>query len=145
MIEAGHGDIPNEATADTDFCTVMGNLVYLGNDHGSGAAFMPHTMTPDTTAPKVAKIYPSNGDMKQPLTTRITVFFSDDIDLGTVNTKNLIVRKNGCARGRRSVQQVLVQRGLVRRQAAARGQRHVRSGRPRGRPEGSGRQPIAGA
>ena len=96
MVEAGHGDIPNEATADTDFCTVMGNLVYLGNDHGTGAAFMPHTMTPDTTPPKVVKIYPSNGDLKQPLSTRITMFFSDEIDIGTINPKNLVVRKNGC-------------------------------------------------
>ena len=45
----------------------------------------------------MVKIYPNDGDMKQPLSTRVTVFFSEEIDLGTVNTKNLIVRKNGCA------------------------------------------------
>jgi MYXO-CTERM domain-containing protein len=96
MVEAAHGDIPNEPTADTDFATVMGNLVYLGNDHGTGAALMPHTMTPDTTPPKVMKIFPSEGDVKQALSSRVTVFFSDEIDIGTLNPKNIVVRKNGC-------------------------------------------------
>jgi MYXO-CTERM domain-containing protein len=35
------------------------------------------------------------GDVKQPLTSRITVFFTDDVDLDTVLAKNIIVRKNG--------------------------------------------------
>jgi Bacterial Ig-like domain len=91
----GHGTDPNGTGGDFDFATVLGNLVYLGNDHGTGAALVPHSMAPDTTAPEVVKIYPSNGDTKQPLSTRITVFFSEDIDLGTVNATNLIVRKNG--------------------------------------------------
>ena len=71
--------------------------MYLGNDHGTGAALIPHTMAPDSTAPEVVKIYPNDGDTKQPLTTRVTVFFSEDIDLGTVNPTNIIVRKNGGA------------------------------------------------
>ena len=31
-----------EAGGDFDFATVLGNLVYLGNDHGSGASLIPH-------------------------------------------------------------------------------------------------------
>jgi hypothetical protein len=53
-------------------------------------------MAPDTTPPQVYKVYPGNGDVKQPLSTRVTMFFSDEIDIGTINAKNLIVRKNGC-------------------------------------------------
>lgn len=93
--EVGHGTDPAAVNGDFDFATPIGNLVYLGNDHGSGAALIPHTMAPDSTPPKVAKIYPSEGDTKQPLTTRVTAYFSDDIELGTVNAQNLIVRKNG--------------------------------------------------
>jgi hypothetical protein len=93
----GHGTDPNGVGGDFDFATVLGNLVYLGNDHGTGAALVPHSMAPDTVAPEVVKIYPNNGDTKQPLTTRITVFFSEDVDLGTVNPTNLVVRKNGGA------------------------------------------------
>jgi hypothetical protein len=92
---AGHGTDPAVADGDFDFATALGNLVYLGNDHGSGAALIPHQTGADTTAPKVAKIYPLDGDLKQPLTTRITVFFTDDVDLDTVLAKNIIVRKNG--------------------------------------------------
>ncbi len=80
------------AGADSDFATVLGNVVYLGNDHGSGAAFFAHTMTPDTTPPKFMKAYPEDGDLMQPLTSRITLFFSDEIDIDTITAENIIVR-----------------------------------------------------
>jgi Bacterial Ig-like domain/LVIVD repeat len=95
ITQVGHGTDPGTDGGDFDFATTLGNLVYLGNDHGSGAALIPHTMAPDSTPPKVVKIYPSEGDLKQPVTTRFTAYFSDDIDLDTVNAKNIIVRKNG--------------------------------------------------
>src|SRR5882724_5863257 len=91
----GHGTDPNGIGGDFDFATVLGNLVYLGNDHGTGAALVPHSMAPDSVAPQVVKVYPSNGDTKQPLSTRITIFFSEDIDLGSVNASNIVVHKNG--------------------------------------------------
>lgn len=91
-------DIPNEATADTDFATVLGNLVYLGNDHGTGAALFAHQMAPDTTPPKLLGGYPQDGDLHQPLTTRVTLFFSDEIDLDSVTPEHVIVRAvNGTA------------------------------------------------
>jgi Bacterial Ig-like domain len=95
ITQVGHGTDPEATGGDFDFATVLGNLVYLGNDHGSGAALIPHQMAPDTTPPKVLKIFPNEGTQKLPLTTRFTVYFSDDIDLDTVNPKNIIVRKNG--------------------------------------------------
>lgn len=91
-------DIPDEATADTDFATVLGNLVYLGNDHGTGAALFAHQMAPDTNPPKLLAGYPHDGDLHQPLTTRITLFFSDEIDLDSVTPEHVIVRPvNGTA------------------------------------------------
>lgn len=93
--EAGHGTDPEAEGGDFDFATPLGNLVYLGNDHGSGAALIPHSMAADTVPPKVLNVYPAEGDVKQPLTSRMTAYFSDDIDLDSVNEKNLIVRKNG--------------------------------------------------
>jgi Bacterial Ig-like domain len=95
IVQVGHGTDPEATGGDFDFATAVGNLVYLGNDHGSGAALIPHQMAPDTTPPKVLKIFPNEGTQKLPLTTRFTVYFSDDIDLDTVNPKNIIVRKNG--------------------------------------------------
>lgn len=91
----GTGTDPNGAGGDFDFATIMGNLVYLGNDHGSGSALIPHQMGMDTVAPAVVKVYPSEA--KQPLTTRATIFFTEDIDLDTVNATNIIVRAVGGA------------------------------------------------
>jgi hypothetical protein len=84
-------DIPVDG-ADTDFATVLGNLVYLGNDHGSGAAFFAHSMAPDSTPPKLLNGYPKDGDLMQPLTSRITLFFSDEIDIDTITADNIVVR-----------------------------------------------------
>jgi MYXO-CTERM domain-containing protein len=97
ITQVGHGTDPNGVGGDFDFATIFGNLVYLGNDHGSGAALIPHQMAPDTTAPAVLKVYPNDQDVKQPLSTRVTIFFTEDIDLGTVNPTNIIVRKSGGA------------------------------------------------
>lgn len=94
--EVSHADIPVEG-ADTDFATVLGNLVYLGNDHGSGAAFFAHDMAPDSKPPKLLGAYPQNGDLQQPLGTRITLFFSDEIDLDSISPDSIIVRPVGGA------------------------------------------------
>ena len=48
----GHGTDPAGVGGDIDFATVTGNLVYLGNDHGTGAAFVPHTMAPESPLPR---------------------------------------------------------------------------------------------
>jgi len=92
----GTGDVVDAPGdhADTDFATVMGNLIYLGNDHGTGAAFFPHQKAPDTTPPKVLNVFPSDGEVKQPLTTHVTIFFSDDIHISSMNATNLIIRKS---------------------------------------------------
>lgn len=83
------------AGADSDFATVLGNLVYLGNDHGSGAALFAHDMAPDTKPPKLLAAYPQDGDLQQPLTTRITLFFSDEIDLDSIGPESIVVRALG--------------------------------------------------
>jgi MYXO-CTERM domain-containing protein len=36
--------------------------------------------------------YPANGDIQQPLTTRITLFFSDEIDLNSISAESIVVR-----------------------------------------------------
>jgi hypothetical protein len=99
--EVGNGkpsSASGEAGGDFDFATVLGNLVYLGNDHGSGASLIPHQMEPDKTPPQVLKVYPVDNAVKQPLSTRVTIFFTDEIDLDSaVASGNIIVRKAGGA------------------------------------------------
>ncbi len=91
----GNGTDPNGPGGDFDFATLMGNLVFLGNDHGSGSALIPHQSGPDIVPPAVLKVYPSAA--KQPLSTRITLFFSEDLDLDTVVPANIVVRSVGGA------------------------------------------------
>jgi hypothetical protein len=95
ITQVGYGTDPNAPGGDFDFATVLGNLVYLGNDHGTGSALIPHQTAPDTSPPAVLRIFPEDREVRQPLSTRVTVFFTEDIDLGTVNPSNIIVRKIG--------------------------------------------------
>jgi MYXO-CTERM domain-containing protein len=94
--EVEKADIPVDG-ADTDFATVLGNLIYLGNDHGSGAAFFVHDAMPDKTPPKLLGAYPQDGDVQQPLGSRVTLFFSDEIDIGSIGPESIIVRPVGGA------------------------------------------------
>jgi hypothetical protein len=80
---------------DFDFATVIGNLLFSGDDHPFGAGFIPHQMEPDTTPPKVVKVYPEDGAIRQALTSRVTIFFTDEIDWDTVTPANVYLRKNG--------------------------------------------------
>jgi MYXO-CTERM domain-containing protein len=91
----GRGSGPSGG--DFDFATIVGNLVYLGNDHGSGAVLIPHQMGPDNTPPTVMQIYPSEGETKQAVTSRVTVFLSEDYDIASVSPTSMIVRKTGGA------------------------------------------------
>jgi hypothetical protein len=95
MTLVGNGTDPNGPGGDFDFATTLGNLVFLGNDHGTGSALIPHQGAMDTIAPEVLKIYPSEA--RQPLSSRVTIFFSEDLDLDTVIPANILVRTAGGA------------------------------------------------
>lgn len=73
----------------------MGNLIYIGNDHGSGSAFMVHDPNPDLTPPKVRQVSPRPGAQRQALTSRIGIGMSDSIDLDSVSSGSFIVRPEG--------------------------------------------------
>lgn len=87
----GTGDL-DRANADTDFATVLGNMVYLGNDHGSGSALLPHQADPDTTPPAVIEGFPTDGATNLPLDSRLTVFLTDVPEMETVNEQTFVVR-----------------------------------------------------
>lgn len=69
----------------------LGNLVFIGNDHGTGSAFMVHDTNPDTTAPWVKQVSPRPDSDNQALTSRIGVAFSDSVDYESVNSDSLQV------------------------------------------------------
>ncbi|GAB4201619.1 MAG: hypothetical protein OHK0022_23820 [Roseiflexaceae bacterium] len=77
--------------------TPIGNLLFIGNDHGTGSGFIVHQKNPDFTAPRVNMVSPANNATSQPLTSRIGISLSDSIDLRTVNSSTFIVRPLGGA------------------------------------------------
>lgn len=89
--EVGKGSL-HVSHADHGQVTPFANLVYIGNDHGTGSAFMPHSTAPDNIAPGINTISPRNGATNQALTSRIGIAFSDLIDVESLNTQAIRVQ-----------------------------------------------------
>ncbi|MBK7397697.1 MAG: Ig-like domain-containing protein [Myxococcales bacterium] len=81
---------------DEDFANVMGNLVFVSDDHGHGTSIVVHQAAPDTTPPEVNMVVPRNGAKSQPVTSRVGLTFTDAIDVRTVVVgKTFFVREAG--------------------------------------------------
>jgi PKD repeat protein len=95
---------------DEDFGQVLGNLVFVGDDHGVGSALVVHQTAPDTRGPEVHWVHPQDGATNMPLTTRVGVSMSDNIDMASVDSTTFIVRPLGgqALSGKYSVQMGLV-------------------------------------
>ncbi|MFG6432951.1 Ig-like domain-containing protein [Pelomonas parva] len=77
--------------------TPMGNLVYVGNDHGKRSGFIVHDRNPDTTPPKVRQVSPRPGAVKQATTSRIGIALTDNILPESLHAASFIVRPRGGA------------------------------------------------
>lgn len=75
--------------------TPIGNLVFVGNDHGTGSGLIAHQKAPDTTGPRVNFVSPANNATSRSLTTRVGVTLTDNVDLRSVNSSTFIVRPLG--------------------------------------------------
>ena len=85
------------ANPDHGQVTAFGNLVFVGNDHGTGSAFMPHQLGPDDTPPRVSMVHPLDGDGLQAVTTRVGLVFTDNVELDTIHEATFVVRPVGGA------------------------------------------------
>ncbi|HXS16205.1 MAG TPA: Ig-like domain-containing protein [Polyangiaceae bacterium] len=72
--------------------TPMGNLIYIGNDHGSGSAFFCNQMGQDTTPLSPDTVYPEDGATSVPTQARLSIVFSDFVDLETVSKETIAIR-----------------------------------------------------
>ncbi|MGI9203739.1 MAG: Ig-like domain-containing protein [Woeseiaceae bacterium] len=81
--------------SDDDFAVVMGNLVFVGNDHGQGSAVIPHDANPDTIGPSVNMFSPFNGASNQATSSRIGVTMTDMISPESVTDQTFFVRPVG--------------------------------------------------
>ena len=95
MTVAGRGNLGISGDSDHGQVTPMGNLVFVGNDHGSGSGFIVHQTAPDTRGPSVNMVSPLLGSTNRALTSRIGMTFTDNVDLRTVNSSTFIVRPKG--------------------------------------------------
>lgn len=83
---------------DDQFSVPVGNLVVMSDDEARhGSALAVHAAARDTTPPRVEYLNPPDGATGQPLTTRIGLSFSDQIELDSVGPDSLIVRPVGGA------------------------------------------------
>jgi cytochrome c peroxidase len=99
-VEVGRGSLFADGTdeqshSDHGQVAPFGNLLFIGNDHGSGSGFMVHSTAPDTTRPVVRQVSPANGARAQALSSRIGLGLSDSILPETVNAGTFIVRPVG--------------------------------------------------
>ncbi len=94
---AGHGDAFGVPSADTDFVSVIGNFVVVGDDDGTGTRIFPHQELPDTTPPRVNMVNPKTNAVAQAATTRVGLTFTDQIDLRSVTPETFVVRPVGGA------------------------------------------------
>jgi fibronectin type 3 domain-containing protein len=85
------------ADRDEDVATVIGNVVFAGNDHDKhpGSAFYAHQQAPDTTPPGVMYINPAPNATSLSTNTKVGVMFTDNVDMRSVNTTSFIVRPQG--------------------------------------------------
>jgi sugar lactone lactonase YvrE len=80
---------------DHDFASVIGNIVIVGNDHGTGSSIVVHDTLPDTTPPVVTRVIPAPDAVNQALTSRVGITLSDGIEYATINEETFIVRPLG--------------------------------------------------
>ena len=87
---------------DDQFTVGIGNLLVLSDDQLSpatnkyaGTVIAVHDTAPDTKPPMVDTILPRDGATGQPVTTRIGISFTDNIELATVDHRSMIVREQG--------------------------------------------------
>jgi len=81
--------------ADHGQVSVFGNLLYIGDDHGAGNAFMVHQQAKDLAAPRVKYVNPKSGAVTQNVKSRIGLAMTDSILIESMSTSTFIVRKQG--------------------------------------------------
>lgn len=77
--------------------TPMGNLIFIGNDHGTGSAFFCHQRGQDTRPPEVQSTFPKSDSTGVSPMARVSLLFSDYIDLDTVDPESVSIRPAGGA------------------------------------------------
>jgi hypothetical protein len=76
---------------DEDFATQLGNLVFVGSDHHSGSGILVHDTVADFKGPEVNMVNPAPLAVKQALTSRVGLTFTDLLDIPSANSATILV------------------------------------------------------
>lgn len=91
----GRGSLGIAGDVDHGQVSPFGNLIFVGNDHGSGSGFWVHQMQPDTKGPEVNMISPRSNEVSRAVTSRIGITLTDYVQIESVNKNTFIVRPVG--------------------------------------------------
>ena len=80
---------------DEDFAVALGNVMFVGDDHGTGSTIVAHQAEPDTIAPWIEWVHPADESVNQAVTSRVGVSVSEIFDLDSANATTFIVRPVG--------------------------------------------------
>lgn len=90
----GEGNL-GRSNPDHGQVTPMGNLIFIGNDHGTGSALFCHQNGQDTTPPTVQSTYPKDNSTGLLPSARVSILFSDYLDTETVSAETVAIRPAG--------------------------------------------------
>ncbi|MDB5049143.1 MAG: hypothetical protein JWO30_2214 [Fibrobacteres bacterium] len=84
---------------DNDWAMPIGNLVFVGDDDGptSEGSLAPHQAGPDTLGPVVNWSQPVDEAVNIPVTSRVGLSFTDNIEFASVDSNSVVVRPAGGA------------------------------------------------
>ncbi|QQL45260.1 LamG-like jellyroll fold domain-containing protein [Sulfuriroseicoccus oceanibius] len=89
---AGRGGLNAVSNPDFGQANPFGNVILIGNDHGTGTGFMPHQQAPDTAPPVVDATSPADGELDVSRCARVGIAFSDNVELTTLTPQNIKVQ-----------------------------------------------------
>lgn len=90
----GEGNLGRD-NPDHGQVTPMGNLIFIGNDHGTGSALFCTQYGQDTTPLAVQSLYPKDGSVGISPNARINVLLSDYVDTETLSQDTVTIRPVG--------------------------------------------------
>ncbi len=91
-VNLGSGSL-NATGQDTDHGQVFpfGNMLWVGNDHGSGSGFWAHSDGQDTNPPQVTRTLPADNETQVSTKTRVGLALSDSVLMDSVNSSTFKV------------------------------------------------------
>ncbi len=94
LVQVGKGS-SKVADSDQDFVSPLGNLLFVGDDHGVGSSLMPHQAGRDTSGPEVEWVHPADGATGVAVTTAIGVSMSEEVGIESLTADRFRVRPSG--------------------------------------------------